>query len=187
MNLLSALKNMASGGSRVAPTPEAAPTPVVEPTPAQALMPVAATPEPAPSGVTIPAEPAVRSSLPAGTTPLYTKEGTLAAYRTSEGVFVAVTKITASTALENLSAEDRRPVDPEEELRNDLPLRTSGRIQFLLATYESNHPERTAARIQNDIARYHFGGGDGRALRANPQGLQRNPEAPTPGVSNWGN
>lgn len=121
------------------------------------------------------------SSLPAGAMPLFTKEGVLYGHLHEDGKFVVAVAV---KPLDHLSEADRRPIDWDEEKRTDLPQRSSGRIQFLLQ-YET--AAQTQDRIQNDIARYHFGGGDGRALRANPQGLQRNPEAATPGVSNWGN
>jgi hypothetical protein len=50
----------------------------------------------------------------------------------------------------NLSEEDRRPVDWEEEKRLDLPMRSAGRIQFLLQ-YETEAQRK--ARIANDHGR----------------------------------
>lgn len=47
--------------------------------------------------------------------------------------------------------EDRRPVDWLEESRTDLPVRSPGRIRYLL-TVES--PQQTEARIMNDKMRH---------------------------------
>ena len=47
--------------------------------------------------------------------------------------------------------DDTRPIDPVEEARVDLPVRSPGRIRYLLK-FES--PAQTKARIENDRARY---------------------------------
>jgi hypothetical protein len=53
------------------------------------------------------------------------------------------------------ASDDRRPINIAEEERTDFPMRTSGRIQFLLKHYERT-PEQTQARILNDGARYRY-------------------------------
>jgi hypothetical protein len=50
---------------------------------------------------------------------------------------------------------DERPVDPVEEERTDLPVRSSMRIQFLLKHYEKTMAQ-TQARIINDSMRYRY-------------------------------
>ncbi len=52
-------------------------------------------------------------------------------------------------------SDDMRPVDPVEELRTDLPMRSGGRIKFLLENYETNMA-MTLARIANDSARSQY-------------------------------
>jgi len=47
-----------------------------------------------------------------------------------------------------------RPVDPEEEKREDLEARSGKRIEFLLATYERGRRDLTEARILNDKLRH---------------------------------
>jgi len=67
-------------------------------------------------------------------------------------------------------AKDTRPVNWSDEIRKDLPMRTPGRIQFLLLQEESESrrrglspdrftgaPALTAARIRNDIDRNAYG------------------------------
>jgi hypothetical protein len=195
------LKGLSNGGPKAAPAAApVAPVAAVEPTPQPAaqllhddpysdlkrfsdptVKPVVI-PVPAPKAVQAPA--AAPAAAPSGATSLFDQSGTLRGYLYEDGKFVRTTSEKSSTSLEHLSEDDRRPIDWEEEKRVDLPQRSSSRIQFLL---QHETAAQTQVRIQNDIARYHFGGGDGRALRANPQGRQRNPEAVTPGVSNWGN
>jgi hypothetical protein len=129
-------------------------------------------------------EPAAVSSLP-DATPLTDASGVVRGYLTTENKFILATAATPATALDHLSEADRRPVDPEEEIRTDLPERTPGRIQFLLATYEAGRMDLTQARIQNDLHRYH--NSNTGALRANPQSRQVNPEASTPSVGMFHN
>ena len=43
--------------------------------------------------------------------------------------------------------DDCRPVIEAEEQDDKLPMRTPGRIRFLLETYEAGRPDRTSARI----------------------------------------
>jgi hypothetical protein len=54
----------------------------------------------------------------------------------------------------DLSDDDHRPVDELEEQQTNLPMRTPGRIRFLLETFEAGRPDRTASRIRNDQQRY---------------------------------
>ena len=88
-------------------------------------------------------------------TPLVDPAGKLRAYQLEDGTLVAVTRESIEDPLANLKEEDRRPVDPEEEARVDLSQRTSGRITFLTATYESEkedpkYPDRRTKRLANN-------------------------------------
>src|SRR5277367_3565860 len=56
----------------------------------------------------------------------------------------------APVELDEHGEDFRRPANPEEEKRTDLPQRSQRRIAFLLATYEAGNIERTMARIAND-------------------------------------
>ena len=91
-------------------------------------------------------------------TPLIDPAGKLRAYQLEDGTLIAVTRESIEDPLANLNAEDRRPVIPEDEARVDLSQRTSGRITFLTATYESEredpkYPDRRTKRLANDLAR----------------------------------
>jgi len=104
---------------------------------------VAYVPEPAPSA-------------PAGTK-AFDAAGKLLGTVMPDGRFVASPAETEDV-LAHLKAEDKRPVDVDEESRTDLAQRTSGRISFLTSTYESEkedpkYPERRTKRIANDIHR----------------------------------
>jgi hypothetical protein len=187
------LKGLSSSGLKVAPV--VTPAPAAEPTPVvvneASVASLHADPysdarrfdNPSVKPVAIPM-PAPAASAPvdapvAGVKALFDESGVLCGHLHADGKFVAVT---IATPLDHHSEADRRPIDWDEEKRTDLPQRSSGRIQFLL---QHETAAQTQDRIQNDIARYHFGGGDGRALRANPQGLQRNPEAATSAAGYW--
>lgn len=139
----------------VAAKPAPSPAPVVAPTPKPEPV-VAESHEP--TVVEYQPEPAV-SSMPApqGVELVEKLTGKLRGYLRSDGLFVAVTE-QPEDELANLKAEDRRPVNSEEEARVDLAQRTSGRIKFLTATYESEkedpkYPARRTARLANDLAR----------------------------------
>lgn len=104
---------------------------------------VAYVPEPAPSA-------------PAGTK-AFDAAGKLLGTVMPDGRFVAAPAETEDV-LAHLKAEDKRPVDVDEESRTDLAQRTSGRISFLTSTYESEkedpkYPERRTKRLANDIHR----------------------------------
>jgi hypothetical protein len=90
-------------------------------------------------------------------TPLTDPAGKLRAFLLSDGTLVAVTSENTDDPLAKLSAEDKRPVDEEEEARIDLAPRSSGRIIFLWETYEKPEVDPSGARLQkrlaNDIAR----------------------------------
>ena len=91
-------------------------------------------------------------------TPLVDPQGKLRAYQLEDGTLIAVTRESIEDPLAGLSDVDRAPVIPEDEARVDLPQRTSGRISFLTATYESEkedpkYPDRRTKRLANDLAR----------------------------------
>jgi len=77
---------------------------------------------------------------------------TSTAYLTPDRKFVAVIA-DSDDPLARLSEADKAPVVEADETRLDLFPRSSGRVKFLEATYEFGHPERFAARLQNDLGR----------------------------------
>jgi hypothetical protein len=104
--------------------------------------------------------------MPGGAIKLFDASGVLRAIQTAEGNLVKVTTGPEPASFGGTEA-DRRPVDPGEELRTDLPQRTTARIKFLLATYEKDRPDLTAARIENDLQRH---------LNATPTPIRDNPQ-----------
>lgn len=142
--------------ARVSPAPQpiaAVPAPAAAPAPAPQVAepaPVAANAEP----VVVPYVPEVGAPEP---TKLFDASGALRGTLTPDGKFVAV-NVEPEDSLAQLSEADRAPVIPEDEARVDLPQRTSGRISFLTATYESEkedpkYPDRRTKRLANDLAR----------------------------------
>jgi hypothetical protein len=91
--------------------------------------------------------------------------------------------------LDDLGHDFRRPVDPVEEERIDLPQRSRQRIRFLLDTYEKDRPDLTQKRIQNDRARYLMAKpapkNTDRKPNRNPQAHVISPDAETPSVGTW--
>jgi hypothetical protein len=133
------------------------------------VAPAAPTAEPAPVTVAESHEPTIVEyqsepvvSLPVGRAPegmeLVEKlTGKTRGYLRPDGLFVAVAE-EPEDELARLSEADRAPVIPEDEVRVDLSQRTSGRIKFLTATYESEredpaYPARRVARLANDVHR----------------------------------
>jgi hypothetical protein len=103
--------------------------------------------------------------MPGGAIKLFDASGVLRAIQTVEGNLVKVTTGPELATFGGTKA-DRRPVDPAEELRTDLPQRSAARIQYLLATFEKDRPDLTAARIENDLQRH---------LNATPTPIKDNP------------
>ena len=139
-------------GPKGAPGVIAKPAPIAAPEPDSVLV-AAAQISHEPVIVAYVPEPA-GSSMPAGTK-LFDESNKLRGYLTADGRFVAVTA-EPEDSLNRLSEADRRLVDPAEEADPTLPSRSAGRISYLLATYEKGHPERTTARIENDLHRALF-------------------------------
>jgi hypothetical protein len=113
---------------------------------------------------------------------LYDSVGVFRGVLLPDGTFEGVTSAgPAAAPFSNLSEEDRAPVIPEDEARVDLPQRTSGRIIFLTATYESDKEdpthERRRKRLENDIHR-------GLAARTS---VERDPErsAAAQSINQW--
>jgi hypothetical protein len=127
------------------------PAPVAAPAPDPVLLAAARTSH---EPVIVKYEEPVVVSAPKGKQ-AFDASGALLGILMPDGKFIAVTA-EPEDALNRLSEADRRPVDPAEEADTTLPQRTAGRITYLLATYEAQHPERTQARIQNDLARALF-------------------------------
>jgi hypothetical protein len=171
MGILDELKSLTQAGADAAPAPVAAvPAPVAAkaadsdsakstksaaaPTP-DVVVEAAANISHEPTIVKYEQEAAV-VSVPAGNK-VFDEAQKLLGYLTPDGKFTAVSE-SPEDSLARLNEADRRPVSAEEEARVDLAQRTSGRISFLTATYESEkedpkYPERREKRLKNDIHR----------------------------------
>jgi hypothetical protein len=106
---------------------------------------------------------------------LYDAAGVFRGILLPDGTFEGATSASSADPFASLSAEDRRPIDWEEESRIEgMSQRTPGRIQFLL---HHETKEQRDARIQNDIHR-------GLAARTS---IERDPEksANAQSVNQW--
>jgi hypothetical protein len=185
------LKGLLQAGPAAVPKPEPKPVVVATAPVAEVFEPeiIAAPPEPeiveapAPSPVVakIRIEPEIVpfSSVPVApaaapeSVKLYDATGAFRAILKPSGEFVAVTT-DKTDPLAYLSVADRRPIDWIEEQKLDLPMRSAGRIQFLLQ-FETEAQRN--ARIAND---------HGRALTGR-EVVQRDPEksAAAQAVQQW--
>jgi hypothetical protein len=96
---------------------------------------------------------------------------------TQEELDAAMARATAACPSGSFAEEDwSREVNPEDEKREDLPVRSIKRIAFLLETFEKNHLSRTEARIANDRIRY-FRAQQGVGLVSQYREPNRNPQA----------
>jgi hypothetical protein len=176
--------------TKAGPQAEPAPLPKPAPKPAIVVEPeIVAAPAPAPTVAKIRIEPEIVKHAPviAPTAApeamrLYDSVGVYRGVLLPDGTFEGVARATTTTTpFSNLSEQDRAPVIPEDEARVDLPQRTSGRIIFLTATYESDKEdpthERRRKRLENDIHR-------GLAARTS---VERDPEksANAQSVNQW--
>jgi|ERR1700691_3685452 len=166
--------------------PQAEPAPQPKPTPKPAIvvapeLEIVAAPAPAPVVAKIRIEPEIVKYSPVTAPPaapeamrLYDSVGVYRGLLMPDGTFEGATSATPATPFANLSEEDRRPVDWDEEQRLDLPQRSPGRIEFLLQ-YETEAQRK--ARIAND---------HGRALTGR-EVVQRDPEksATAQAVQRW--
>lgn len=129
-------------------------------TPTQLATPAAS--EPVSAVTTIPEEPAVVSSVPVSS---------------QEAI-----------ELDDLGQDPKRPVDPAEEERTDLPQRSRQRIAFLLLTYEAGRMDLTHQRIENDRARYLMAQpvkNTDKQPNRNPQAHLADPTAVVPSMGTW--
>jgi hypothetical protein len=147
------LKNLTQAGASAKAAPVVAPAPTPVEPPAAASVPVVVAEVSAEPTIVKYEEPAVVPVSASKGTPLVDPAGKLRAYITVDGKLVAVTSEESADPLAGFSDANRAPVDLETEARLDLSPRSSGRIKFLEATYELGHPERAAARRQNDLGR----------------------------------
>jgi hypothetical protein len=166
--------------------PQAEPAPLPKPAPKSAVVvapepEIVAAPAPAPPVQRVRIEPEIVRHAPASAPPaapeamrLYDSVGVYRGVLLPDGTFEGVASATPATPFANLSEEDRRPVDWDEEQRLDLPQRSPGRIEFLLQ-YETEAQRK--ARIAND---------HGRALTGRGV-VQRDPEksAAAQAVQRW--
>jgi hypothetical protein len=168
----------AGANAESAPQPKPAPKPAVviasEPE-------IVAAPAPAPTVQRIRIEPEVVKYSPVTAPPaapeamrLYDSVGVYRGLLLRDGTFEGATSAKSADPFASLSAEDRRPIDWDEEQRLNLPQRSPGRIEFLL---EHETKEQRDARIQNDIHR-------GLAARTS---VERDPEksANAQSVNQW--
>jgi hypothetical protein len=130
---------------------------------------IAEAPVPAPVVAKIRIEPEIVLSVPVApaaapeAVKLYDALGIYRGTLNPDGTVSKATSTNSTDPFANLSADDRRPIDWIEEQRLDLPMRSAGRIQFLLQ-YETEAQRN--ARIVND---------HGRALTGR-EVVQRDPE-----------